>query len=52
LYSDWDDFEDAVQGYSALYNDIDYIITRNSQDYHHLEGIKAVSANEFVTNYL
>jgi len=52
LYSGWDDFEDAVQGYSALYNDIDCIITRNLQDYKHIENIEIASANEFANNYL
>jgi len=51
LDSDWEDFEDAVQGYSALHNNIDYIITRNLQDFQHLESVKMVSAEEFVTNF-
>jgi len=33
LLSDFKDFEDAVQYYSAVINKIDYIITRNKKDY-------------------
>jgi len=52
LDSDWNDFEDAVQGYSALYNNIDCIITRNLQDYQNLKGVEIASANEFANKYL
>ena len=34
LASDFHDFEDAIQYYAALENDMDFIITRNKKDYH------------------
>lgn len=38
LKSDFKDFEDALQNFSATYNDkIDVIITRNLKDYKHSE---------------
>jgi predicted nucleic acid-binding protein len=33
LESEFDDFEDAVQYFTAIQNEIDYIITRNTGDY-------------------
>ncbi|MDR0823337.1 MAG: PIN domain-containing protein [Endomicrobium sp.] len=33
LESGFDDFEDAVQYFTCIQNKIDYIITRNTQDY-------------------
>jgi predicted nucleic acid-binding protein len=33
LESGWNDFEDSVQYYTAVQNKIDYIITRNTDDY-------------------
>ena len=33
LESSWNDFEDSVQYSVALYNDMDYIITRNVKDF-------------------
>jgi predicted nucleic acid-binding protein len=33
LESGWKDFEDAVQYFTAIHNKIDYIITRNTEDY-------------------
>jgi predicted nucleic acid-binding protein len=33
LESGWNDFEDSVQYFTAVQNKIDYIITRNTDDY-------------------
>jgi hypothetical protein len=33
LESGWEDFEDSVQYFTAIHNKIDYIITRNIEDY-------------------
>jgi predicted nucleic acid-binding protein len=33
LESGWNDFEDSVQYFTAVQNKIDYIITRNTNDY-------------------
>ncbi len=33
LYSDFKDFEDAVQEYSAINSDIEIIVTRNTKDF-------------------
>jgi pyridoxal biosynthesis lyase PdxS len=33
LESGFGDFEDAVQYFTAVQNEIDYIITRNTEDY-------------------
>jgi len=33
LLSDWDDFEDAVQYFTAQSIEVSYIITRNKKDY-------------------
>jgi predicted nucleic acid-binding protein len=33
LYADFTDFEDAIQYYSSMANQIDYIVTRNVKDY-------------------
>jgi hypothetical protein len=33
LESGWDDFENSVQYFTAIHNKIDYIITRNIEDY-------------------
>ena len=46
----WKDFEDAVQYAVALANDIDYIITRNADDFE-LKYIPSVSPKEFLAIY-
>lgn len=48
LYSNWKDFEDAVQGYSAILNGIDIIITRNKADYEQLKEVKVLTTEEFL----
>lgn len=47
--SDFPDFEDAIQYYSALENSIDFIITRNKKDFGK-SIIPVMSAEEFI-NY-
>jgi predicted nucleic acid-binding protein len=46
LESDFTDFEDSIQYYSARQNDINFIITRNIKDYR-LSKIKVVTAEEY-----
>lgn len=45
--SDFNDFEDAIQYYSALSVKADYIITRNVKDFKHSE-ITVLSPKEFL----
>ena len=47
LYSNFNDFEDAVQHYCALKNNCDYIITRDSKDFKNSE-IPALTPTEFL----
>lgn len=47
LASDFNDFEDAVQYYTAKMNKIDYIITRNVKDYKKSE-IPALPADQLL----
>ena len=47
LLSDFNDFEDAIQYYTAKTNNIDYIITRNIKDYKSSD-IKALSADQLL----
>jgi len=47
LESDMADFEDAIQAFSAKYNSIDLIITRNKADFAN-SGIKAMEPLEFI----
>jgi predicted nucleic acid-binding protein len=51
LYSDFKDFEDAVQYYTAEDNHIDAIITRNIKDYQSME-IPIMNAQDFLAKYL
>ncbi|GHT49073.1 PIN domain-containing protein [Bacteroidia bacterium] len=48
LYSGWDDFEDAVQAQSAIANDFDVIITRNTKDYQPIGKIKVCLPADFL----
>lgn len=50
LNSEFTDFEDALQYYSAIEAGAGYIITRNKSDYKHSE-IPVLSAKEFLTLY-
>ena len=47
LASQISDFEDAIQSISSLFNNIDYIITRNQKDFSKSD-IKALTPAEFV----
>jgi len=48
LYSDWKDFEDAVQAEAAIENMIDVIITRNTKDFKQLKLVRVITPDEFV----
>lgn len=50
LTSDFKDFEDAIQYYTALENYMEFIITRNKEDYKK-SIIKVCSAEEFLNLY-
>jgi predicted nucleic acid-binding protein len=47
LAVDISDFEDAIQSVASAYNDIDYIITRNTKDYKSSK-VKAIVPAEFI----
>lgn len=49
LYSNFNDFEDAVQHYCALKNNCDYIITRDSKDFKNSE-IPVMTPTEFLAS--
>jgi len=49
LESDFPDFEDAIQYYACLDNDIDVIVTRNKKDY--ISGkLPVMSAEEYLAS--
>jgi predicted nucleic acid-binding protein len=50
LKSKFSDFEDALQHYSAVENQCEYIITRNIEDYKNSK-IKVVLPEEFIKMY-
>jgi predicted nucleic acid-binding protein len=50
LKSKFSDFEDALQHYSAVENQCEYIITRNIEDYKNSK-IKVVLPEEFIRMY-
>ncbi len=47
LESKFKDFEDSIQYYTALMNNVDYLITRNVKDYSR-SGIKVHTPDEFI----
>lgn len=47
LVSDFKDFEDAIQYYTALENEIDIIITRNKKDFK-ISKLPVMTANEYL----
>lgn len=49
LYSNFNDFEDAVQHYCALKNNCNYIITRDLKDFKNSE-IPALTPTEFLAS--
>ena len=50
LKSRFSDFEDALQNFSAVENQCEYIITRNIQDYKESK-IKVILPEEFIKLY-
>lgn len=44
----WKDFEDAIQYFSAIHADADYIVTRNISDFPR-EGIVIMTPEDFIT---
>lgn len=48
LNSDFNDFEDAIQYYTAIENKFEIIITRNLQDFK-LSKIPVMTANDYLT---
>jgi predicted nucleic acid-binding protein len=50
LASEFKDFEDAVQYYTAVENNLKYLITRNKKDYKTAD-ISILSAEEFLNLY-
>ena len=51
LVSNFRDFEDAIQYYSAIINNIDLIITRNKKDFQTAE-ISVYTPEEFISIYI
>lgn len=47
LNSEFEDFEDAIQYYSALQSDIEVLVTRNLQDYKKAQ-ITVLTAQDFI----
>jgi len=50
LASDFKDFEDAIQYYVSVENKIEYLITRNTQDYKNA-GINILTAEQYLRLY-
>ena len=50
LNSDFKDFEDAIQYYSAIESDAELIITRNQSDFKHAQ-IPVMNATEFLARF-
>ena len=50
LISDFKDFEDAIQYYCALENDIDCIVTRNKKDFR-ISQIPVYTPTEFLNKF-
>ena len=48
LYSEWDDFEDALQAYVAISSGMDAIITRNINDYIKANNIDVIIPSDFI----
>jgi len=47
LNSEFDDFEDAIQYFSALQNEIEILLTRNLKDYKKAQ-ITVLTAQDFI----
>ncbi len=52
LHSEFKDFEDAVQYFSALKAQIDIIVTRNEKDFKLAKKIEVLNPKQFVEKYL
>ena len=50
LNSEFKDFEDAIQYYSAKFNDLEFIITRNVKDYVS-KDLTVLTAEEFIERF-
>jgi len=50
LNSEFKDFEDAIQYYSAKFNDLEFIITRNVKDYVS-KDLTVLTAEEFLERF-
>ena len=48
LYSDWDDFEDALQAHVAVRSGMDAIVTRNIKDYQKANNIDILFPSDFI----
>jgi len=48
LFLNWVDFEDAVQAQTAIENEIDIIITRNTKDFQETMSVKVLNPIEFI----
>lgn len=48
LYSDWKDFEDAIQAQVALKNSIDIIVTRNIGDFQKIQKVEVLNPPSFL----
>ncbi|SRR5690554_1411482 len=48
LYSGTADFEDAVQTQTALHNNLDLIITRNSKDFEQFKALRVLTPRELI----
>ena len=48
LYSDWADFEDAVQAQVSIENNVDVIVTRNTKDFEKLKNVKILTPAELI----
>jgi len=51
LASDFKDFEDAIQYYTALDNQLDMIITRNAKDFQKVK-LPVLSAKEYIERHI
>jgi predicted nucleic acid-binding protein len=51
LYSDWADFEDAVQSHTAIENEVDIIIIRNTKDFKPLGQLKIMNPKTFIETF-
>jgi hypothetical protein len=51
LNSDFNDFEDAVQYFTAIQNKLNAIITRNTKDFKKSE-IPVLTAEEYIKGYI